>query len=156
MVEEDEFLDHVNEKTIVASLMWGNNETGVIQPISQISKAIKSANESTLFHSDVVQGIISENINFHNSGIESAAISAHKIGGPKGVGAMFINNKYKLPSFLHGGKQELERRAGTVDVPGIASFAAALEEQQNKFDDEVGMMKEERAVSYTHLTLPTT
>ena len=87
----------------------------------------KSANESTLFHSDVVQGIISENINFHNSGIESAAISAHKIGGPKGVGAMFINNKYKLPSFLHGGKQELERRAGTVDVPGIASFAAALE-----------------------------
>ena len=144
LVEEDEFLDHVNEKTIVASLMWGNNETGVIQPISQISKAIKSANESTLFHSDVVQGIISENINFHNSGIESAAISAHKIGGPKGVGAMFINNKYKLPSFLHGGKQELERRAGTVDVPGIASFAAALEEQQNKFDDEVGMMKEER------------
>ena len=79
------------------------------RPISQISKAIKSANESTLFHSDVVQGIISENINFHNSGIESAAISAHKIGGPKGVGAMFINNKYKLPSFLHGGKQELER-----------------------------------------------
>ena len=146
MVEEDEFLDHVNEKTIVASLMWGNNETGVIQPISQISKALKSANESTLFHSDVVQGIISENINFHNSGIESAAISAHKIGGPKGVGAMFINNKYKLPSFLHGGKQELERRAGTVDVPGIASFAAALEEQQNKFDDEVGMMKEEREI----------
>ena len=45
-----------------------------------------------------------------------------KIGGPKGVGAMFINSKYKLPSFLHGGKQELERRAGTVDVPGIAAF----------------------------------
>ena len=146
IVEEDEFLSHVNEKTIVASLMWGNNETGVIQPIKKLSKSIKSLNSTTLFHSDVVQGIISENINFHNSGIESAAISAHKIGGPKGVGAMFINSKYKLPSFLHGGKQELERRAGTVDVPGIASFAAALEEQQNNFDDEVGMMKEERDI----------
>ena len=59
---------------------------------------------------------------------------------------MFINNKYKLPSFLHGGKQELERRAGTVDVPGIAAFATALEEQQSRFDEEVGLMKNERTI----------
>ena len=74
--------------------MWGNNETGVIQPVKDVSKEIKSINTSTLFHSDVVQGIISDNIDFHRTGIESAAVSAHKIGGPKGVGAMFINNKY--------------------------------------------------------------
>jgi len=146
LVNKNEFLKQIDENTKVASLMWGNNETGVIQPVKEVSKEIKSINSSTLFHSDVVQGIISDNIDFHSSGIESGALSAHKIGGPKGVGAMFINSKYKLPSFLHGGKQELERRAGTVDVPGIAAFAAALEEQQSKFDEEVGLMKDERSI----------
>ena len=146
LVPKDEFLGQVDNDTKVASLMWGNNETGIIQPIKDIAREIKTINSSTLFHSDVVQGIISDNIDFHRNGIESAAISAHKIGGPKGVGAMFINSNYKLPSFLHGGKQELERRAGTVDVPGIAAFATALEEQQSRFDEEVGLMKNERAI----------
>jgi cysteine desulfurase len=146
LVTKDEFLDQVDNDTKVASLMWGNNETGIIQPIKDIAREIKTINSSTLFHSDVVQGIISDNIDFHRNGIESAAISAHKIGGPKGVGAMFIHNKHKLPSFLHGGKQELERRAGTVDVPGIAAFATALEEQQTRFDEEVGLMKNERTI----------
>ena len=146
LVTKDEFLDQVDNDTKVASLMWGNNETGIIQPIKDIAREIKTINSSTLFHSDVVQGIISDNIDFHGNGIESAAISAHKIGGPKGVGAMFIHNKYKLPSFFHGGKQELERRAGTVDVPGIAAFATALEEQQSRFDEEVGLMKNERTI----------
>ena len=146
LVPKDEFLGQVDNDTKVASLMWGNNETGIIQPIKDIAREIKTINSSTLFHSDVVQGIISDNIDFHRDGIESAAISAHKIGGPKGVGAMFINSKYKLPSFLHGGKQELERRAGTVDVPGIAAFATALEEQQSRFDEEVGLMKNERTI----------
>ena len=146
LVTKEEFLEQVDNDTKVASLMWGNNETGIIQPIKDIARQIKTINSSTLFHSDVVQGIISDNIDFHRDGIESAAISAHKIGGPKGVGAMFIHNKHKLPSFLHGGKQELERRAGTVDVPGIAAFATALEEQQSRFDEEVGLMKNERTI----------
>ena len=146
LVTKDEFLEQVDNDTKVASLMWGNNETGIVQPIKDIAREIKTINSSTLFHSDVVQGIISDNIDFHRNGIESAAISAHKIGGPKGVGAMFIHNKHKLPSFLHGGKQELERRAGTVDVPGIAAFATALEEQQSRFDEEVGLMKNERTI----------
>ena len=146
LVTKDEFLEQVDNDTKVASLMWGNNETGIVQPIKDIAREIKTINSSTLFHSDVVQGIISDNIDFHKNGIESAAVSAHKIGGPKGVGAMFINSNHKLPSFLHGGKQELERRAGTVDVPGIAAFATALEEQQSRFDEEVGLMKNERAI----------
>ena len=146
LVTKDEFLEQVDNDTKVASLMWGNNETGIVQPIKDIAREIKTINSSTLFHSDVVQGIISDNIDFHRDGIESAAISAHKIGGPKGVGAMFIHNKHKLPSFLHGGKQELERRAGTVDVPGIAAFATALEEQQSRFDEEVSLMKNERTI----------
>ena len=97
--------------------MWGNNETGVIQPIKDISKELKSINSSTLFHSDVVQGIISDNVDFHRNGIESAAISAHKIGGPKGVGAMFVNNKFKLPSFLLVGSKNLREGQGQWMYP---------------------------------------
>ncbi len=70
--------------------------------------------------------MVSKKIDFHKIGIQSAAISAHKIGGPKGVGAMFLNNKFKLPSLFHGGKQELERRAGTVNVAGVARFLKQL------------------------------
>ena len=150
-VSKDEFINQIDDETIVASLMWGNNETGVIQPIKDISKELKSTNSSTLFHSDVVQGIISDNVDFHKNGIESAAISAHKIGGPKGVGAMFINSKYKLPSFLHGGKQELERRAGTVNVSGVAGLAAALKEQQNNLEKDVELIENEKTIFENNL-----
>ncbi len=144
VLDKDSFLKAINENTIIASAMWANNETGIVQPIKELSKEIKKINSNTLFHSDVVQAVVSDRIDFHKDGIQSAAISAHKIGGPKGVGAMFLSNQFKLPSMLHGGKQELERRAGTVNVAGIASFASALKEQQNNFDDEIEIMLKEK------------
>ena len=143
-LDKNSFLNGVNKNTIIASAMWANNETGIIQPIKELSNDIKKKNSSTLFHSDVVQAVVSDKIDFHKDGIQSAAISAHKIGGPKGVGAMFLSNEFKLPSMLHGGKQELERRAGTVNVAGVASFASALQEQQNNFDDEIMIMTKEK------------
>ena len=143
-LDKNSFLNGVNKNTIIASAMWANNETGIIQPIKELSNDVKKKNSSTLFHSDVVQAVVSDKIDFHKDGIQSAAISAHKIGGPKGVGAMFLSNEFKLPSMLHGGKQELERRAGTVNVAGVASFASALQEQQNNFDDEIMIMTKEK------------
>ena len=143
-LDKNSFLNGVNKNTIIASAMWANNETGIIQPIKELSNDVKKKNSSTLFHSDVVQAVVSDKIDFHKEGIQSAAISAHKIGGPKGVGAMFLSNEFKLPSMLHGGKQELERRAGTVNVAGVASFASALQEQQNNFDDEIMIMIKEK------------
>ena len=143
-LDKNSFLNGVNKNTIIASAMWANNETGIIQPIKELSNDVKKKNSSTLFHSDVVQAVVSDKIDFHKDGIQSAAISAHKIGGPKGVGAMFLSNEFKLPSMLHGGKQELERRAGTVNVAGVASFASALQEQQNNFDDEIMIMIKEK------------
>ena len=143
-LDKNSFLNGVNKNTIIASAMWANNETGIIQPIRELSNDVKKKNSSTLFHSDVVQAVVSDKIDFHKDGIQSAAISAHKIGGPKGVGAMFLSNEFKLPSMLHGGKQELERRAGTVNVAGVASFASALQEQQNNFDDEIMIMIKEK------------
>jgi len=131
VIKADDVLKNVNKNTEIISIMLGNNETGVVQPIKEISQALKELDSEYIFHSDVVQAVANRKLDFHNIGIQSAAISGHKIGGPKGVGIMFLSSEVKLPSFLHGGKQELERRAGTVNVSGVASLSAALDEQQN-------------------------
>ena len=142
----DEFKKSINSKTLITSVMYANNETGVVQPIEEMAKIVKDVNPNTLFHSDVVQAVATKKLNFHNLGIDSAAISGHKIGGPKGIGVMFLKTGYKIPSFLHGGKQELERRAGTVNVSGVAGLAAALEEQQNNLEEEVALIENERQI----------
>ena len=142
----DEFKKSINSNTLITSVMYANNETGVVQPIEEMSKIVKDINPNTLFHSDVVQAVATKKLNFHNLGIDSAAISGHKIGGPKGIGVMFLKTGYKIPSFLHGGKQELERRAGTVNVSGVAGLAAALKEQQNNLEEEVALIENERQI----------
>ena len=147
----DEFKKSINSKTLITSVMYANNETGVVQPIEEMSKIVKDINPNTLFHSDVVQAVATKKINFHNLGIDSAAISGHKIGGPKGIGVMFLKTGYKIPSFLHGGKQELERRAGTVNVSGVAGLAAALKEQQNNLEEEVALIENERQIFENNL-----
>ena len=145
-VDINEFLDKCNKDTAIASLMYANNETGVVQQIEKIAKKIKIKNPETLFHSDVVQAVSSEKLDFHKLGIDSAAVSGHKIGGPKGIGIMFLSSKYKLPNYFHGGKQELEKRAGTVNVSGVAGLAAALKEHQDNFDNEKKRILQEREI----------
>ena len=147
----DEFKKSINANTLIASVMYANNETGVVQPIQEMSKIVKDINPDALFHSDVVQAVATRKLNFHNLGIESAAISGHKIGGPKGIGVMFLKTGYKIPSFLHGGKQELERRAGTVNVSGVAGLAAALEEQQNNLEKDVELIENEKTIFENNL-----
>ena len=145
-VDIDEFLDKCNNDTAIASLMYANNETGVVQQIEKIAKEVKIKNSDILFHSDVVQAVSSEKLDFHKLGIDSAAVSGHKIGGPKGIGIMFLSSKYKLPNYFHGGKQELEKRAGTVNVSGVAGLAAALKEHQDNFDNEKKRILQEREI----------
>ena len=145
-VDVNEFLDKCNKDTAIASLMYANNETGVVQQIEKIAKEVKIKNSDILFHSDVVQAVSSEKLDFHKLGIDSAAVSGHKIGGPKGIGIMFLSSKYKLPNYFHGGKQELEKRAGTVNVSGVAGLAAALKEHQDNFDNEKKRILQEREI----------
>jgi len=145
-VDINEFLDKCNNDTAIASLMYANNETGVVQQIEKIAKEVKIINPNILFHSDVVQAVSSEKLDFHKLGIDSAAVSGHKIGGPKGIGIMFLSSKYKLPNYFHGGKQELEKRAGTVNVSGVAGLAAALKEHQDNFDNEKKRILQEREI----------
>jgi cysteine desulfurase len=146
VVDVEKFIESCDKETLVASLMYANNETGVVQPINEILKKIKDINSEILFHSDVVQAVASEKLDFHKLGIDSAAISGHKVGGPKGIGVMFLSSKYKLPNYFHGGKQELERRAGTVNVSGVAGLAAALKEQQETLSDEKILLERERKI----------
>lgn len=143
VIDIEIFKSKLTNNTDLVSFMFANNETGILQPIQELVSVTKKVSEEILFHSDVVQAVASEKIDFHKLGVDSAAISGHKIGGPKGIGIMFLSSGFKLPSLLHGGKQELERRAGTVNVTGAVAFAAALKEQQVNLDvDRNKMLKE--------------
>jgi len=144
VIDIEIFKRKLTSNTDLVSFMFANNETGILQPIHELTLATKKVSEEILFHSDVVQAVASEKIDFHKLGIDSAAISGHKIGGPKGIGIMFHSSSFKLPSLLHGGKQELERRAGTVNVTGAVAFAAALKEQQVNLDFDRKRMLEEK------------
>jgi cysteine desulfurase len=114
--------DAVKPNTII-SVMAANNETGVLQPIDQIAEMARRSNVA--FHSDMVQVFGKNNLDFTNSEISYASFSAHKIGGPTGVGALLVRPGCRLVSLLRGGGQELGRRSGTENLIGIAGFGAA-------------------------------
>ncbi len=114
--------DAVKPNTII-SVMAANNETGVLQPIDQIAEMARSSNLA--FHSDMVQVFGKNHLDFTNSGISYASFSAHKIGGPAGVGALLVRPGCRLASLLRGGGQEQGRRPGTENLIGIAGFGAA-------------------------------
>ena len=111
------------KKPILISVMFANNETGIIQPLDQIAKIAKKY--KILFHTDAVQAVGRININFNNLGCDFLTLSSHKIGGPKGAGALVVKNKSSLKAFFSGGSQEYNLRAGTESLLAIAGFGAA-------------------------------
>lgn len=125
LVSIEDFKAALREDTILASIMFANNEIGTIEPIAELA-AIAHGN-GTLFHTDAVQAFGHINIDVQEMGIDLLSASAHKIGGPKGLGLLYANRKTKIRSFIHGGQQERGKRAGTENVPGIIGFAKAVE-----------------------------
>ena len=109
--------------TSLISIMGANNETGVLQPLGDIAQI--AAEAGIMLHSDMVQFFGKHSINFSASGIGYASLSAHKIGGPTGVGALLVKPGYTLSSMLKGGGQEQGHRSGTENLIGIAGFGAA-------------------------------
>lgn len=109
----------------VVSVMLANNETGIIQPVARAAELAHRA--GALFHCDAVQGAGKLTLDFAALGADMMTLSAHKIGGPKGVGALIVADRVHLAPIIRGGGQERGRRNGTENVPGIAGFGAAAE-----------------------------
>jgi cysteine desulfurase len=117
--------DVVNARTALVSVMWANNEVGTLQPVRQV--AAIAAEHGAVSHSDAVQAVGHIEVNFATSGLDLLSFTAHKLGGPYGVGALLARRGLRLTPLLHGGGQEREVRSGTLDVAAAAGFAAALE-----------------------------
>lgn len=113
------------------SFMAANNETGVLFPLEKI--AALAAKEDALLHIDAVQAPGRIEFSLAKIPADLVSLSAHKMGGPKGVGALYIKRGIKLANLLHGGAQERKRRAGTINVPGIIAFGVAAASKQNNF-----------------------
>jgi cysteine desulfurase len=125
MVDPDDAKKAITPETILISIMHANNEIGTIQPISEISAVAREA--GVYFHTDAVQptGHIPTKVNELN--VDMMAMSAHKLYGPKGVGALYIRKGTRVTTFIHGGEQEQRRRASTENVAGIVGFGKAAE-----------------------------
>lgn len=121
-----EFLeDKVGQQTAVVSIMAANNETGVIMPLGKIAEI--ASEEGALFHTDAVQMVGKCPIDVHKLGIDMLSLSAHKLHGPKGVGAIYVKRGVELPPLITGGHQEKGMRSGTYNVPGIVGLGKAAE-----------------------------
>lgn len=125
MVKLDELRNAIRPDTILISIMFANNEIGVIEPIREIGEIAKE--HGIPFHTDAVQAYGHVPINVDEYNIDMMSASAHKINGPKGIGFLYIRTGVKIRSFIHGGAQERKRRAGTENVPGIVGFGKAAE-----------------------------
>lgn len=151
LVDPEAVAAAVDEETAVVSVMWANNETGVIQPVAEIAAAVRAVSDRVLVHSDAVQAAVSEEVTFDD--VDLLTIAGHKFGGPKGVGVLVVRSGILLEPVLHGGGQELGRRSGTHNVAGAVGFATALElavADRERFRRDVGEARrrfEERLIS---------
>lgn len=131
-ISENQLYEAVDDRTILVSMMYINNELGSVLPVNKIARAVKRANAPALIHIDCVQAYGKININAKKLGADLITVSAHKIHGPKGVGALYISKDAKLTNQnfarVFGGEQEKKLRPGTESTPLIAGFGAAVKE----------------------------
>ncbi|MDD5924298.1 MAG: cysteine desulfurase NifS [Clostridia bacterium] len=124
VVRPEDLKNAIREDTGLVTIMYANNEIGTIQPISELAEICK--NHNIIFHTDAVQAIGNVEIDVHNQNIDMLSLTAHKIHGPKGCGALYIRKGIRIPNLIDGGAQENGRRAGTEHLAGIVGLAEAL------------------------------
>lgn len=135
MIDLEQLKEAITPETMLISIMFANNEIGTIQSIEQIGEIAKE--HGILFHVDAVQAMGAVKIDVKKQHIDLLSMSAHKLGGPKGIGGMFIRKGVKIDNFVHGGGQERGRRAGTEGVQNIVGFGKAVELAKKDFDAHV-------------------
>lgn len=131
----------INEDTALVSIMWANNETGVINPVGKISEIIKSKNIETKFFVDAVQAAGKIPMDVQENGIDLLAISGHKFHAPKGIGALYVNSKTMITPLIIGGHQERGKRAGTENTPYIVGLSRAAQLAQDGLTYEASEVK---------------
>lgn len=131
MVPVEEFQRALRPGTVLASVMLANNEVGTMQPIAELAGVLREfavrAGHRVMFHTDAVQAASWTGIDVDRLGIDALSLSAHKFGGPKGTGVLYLRRATPYRPLLHGGGQEMQKRAGTENVAGIAGAATALQ-----------------------------
>lgn len=125
VIDYAEIIKAISPETILISVMLANNEVGSIQPIRAIAELAHS--QHILVHTDAVQALGALPVNVNDLGVDLMSISAHKVYGPKGIGALYIKNGVKIEKFIDGGEQEKDMRAGTCNIPAIAGMGKAVE-----------------------------
>lgn len=132
----------ITEKTALVSIMWANNETGMIFPIQEIGEICRD--KGVLFHTDGVQAVGKIPVNMEEVHVDFMSMSAHKFHGPKGIGALYIKNSQELTPLLHGGDQMGGRRSGTLNVPYIVGMGKALEIATTNIEEKMATIRAKR------------
>lgn len=133
-IDLDQLKDAIREDTAIVSIMWANNETGVVFPIDKITEIVKNA--GCVFHTDAVQAIGKLTVDVSRVPIDMLSLSGHKLHTPKGVGALYIRKGTKVNPFILGGHQESGKRAGTENVPYIVGLGKACDLAAKHINDE--------------------
>ncbi|HYP23838.1 MAG TPA: cysteine desulfurase family protein [Actinomycetota bacterium] len=144
-VDPHRVAEAVRPSTVLVSVMTVNNEIGTIQDLAAIGEAVRAANPRALVHTDAVQALGNLPVDLHAWGVALAAFAAHKAGGPKGVGALFVRAPVAVEPVLHGGGQERGLRSGTHNVAGIAGFGVAAEiaaKEVHEKSERVGALRD--------------
>ena len=132
----------ITDKTVLVSIMMVNNEIGTLEPIKELAAIAKK--HGVLFHTDAVQALGNFPIDVKDLGVDFISMSAHKIYGPKGIGALYKRKGIMMPSFVHGGAQENRKRAGTENTPGIVGFGKAAELARINLEDHIAHSRQLR------------
>jgi len=141
LIDLDQLRDAITDKTILISIMYANNEIGVVQPMKEIGKIAKE--KGVLFHSDAVQAVGKIPVNVAEDGIDLLSLTGHKLYGPKGAGALYVrrrNPRVQLTAQMDGGGHERGMRSGTLNVPGIVGLGAACEIANREMQEEAKRM----------------
>lgn len=140
-VTVESLLDALRPDTALVSVMLVNNETGAVNPVAEISRALRVAGSKALLHTDAVQGFLHVPFTPKGLGVDLVSVSGHKIHAPKGIGALWIRPNLHLQPFLPGGGQEKGLRSGTEPVPNICAFGAAAESGKKQFADTLARLR---------------
>ena len=133
-ISMEAFKKALREDTILVTIMYGNNEVGTVQPISEIGEILKD--HQAIFHTDAVQAFGIEKLHVDELQVDLLSVSSHKLNGPKGIGFLYQRTGTPLSATFFGGSQEKKRRAGTENVPAAVGFAKAIEIAQNQMESK--------------------